>query len=230
MLTFSMCSHYISANRDRLAEHFGVDPRDYIFKPETYPGYLAPVIRLSVDNPASGQLEVAPAMFGMVPHWADIKLARQTYNSRSETTATKPAFRNAFKRRQFCIIPADAIYEPCYESGKAVRWQIRHVDDRPMGIAGIWETKSDGPEGRPLISFSMLTINADGHSLMQRFHKPDDEKRSVVFLHPDQYESWIHASIEEAPNFFTLYPADELVAFPAPNVAAVPKQGGLDLG
>lgn len=37
-------------------------------------------------------------------------------------------------------------------------------------------------------SFSMLTINAGKHPLMCRFHKPGDEKRSVVLLDPDNYE------------------------------------------
>jgi endonuclease YncB( thermonuclease family) len=51
-------------------------------------------------------------MFGMVPYWADTKLARQTYNARTETVATKPSFRNAFKRAQFCIVPANSFFEP----------------------------------------------------------------------------------------------------------------------
>lgn len=38
--------------------------------------------------------------------WADPKLARQTYNARTETVATRPSFRNAWQRKQFCIIPA----------------------------------------------------------------------------------------------------------------------------
>jgi putative SOS response-associated peptidase YedK len=215
-----MCANYIPTSRDQLAQYFGVDPREYEFKPETYPGYLAPMIRLSHDNPLSGQLEVVSAMFGMVPHWADVKLARQTYNSRSETTAVKPAFRSAWKRGQFCVIPVDSIYEPSYETGKPVRWRIRHADGRAMGVAGIWEFKADGPRGAPLLSFSMLTVNADDDPLMKKFHKPTDEKRSVVFLHPDQHESWIHSTPEQAPSFLKLYPADELTAAPAPRPTA----------
>jgi len=33
-----------------------------------------------------------------------------------------------------------------------------------------------------------LTVNADDHPLMKRFHKPNDEKRSVVIVPPTQYE------------------------------------------
>jgi putative SOS response-associated peptidase YedK len=73
------------------------------------------------SHEAPGELEIAPAMFGMVPHWADHKLARQTYNAHTETVARKPSFRRARKRMQFCIIPAANFFEPNYETSKPVR-------------------------------------------------------------------------------------------------------------
>jgi putative SOS response-associated peptidase YedK len=209
-----MCSNYIPASKKSLKEHFQVTPPDNDFKPETYPGYLSPVIRLDPDHPQ--QTECVPACFGMVPAWADLKLAKHTYNARSETVASKPTFRNAYKKRQLAIIPAEAFYEPNYETGKAVRWKIAHASGEPLGIAGIWEFRSKGPDGQPLISFSMLTINADDHPLMQRFHKPGDEKRMVVILHPDEYSSWLNAPIEQMPSFLTQFPAGELIAHPDP--------------
>jgi hypothetical protein len=72
-------------------------------------------------------------MFGMVPHWADLKLARQTYNARTETVAAKPSFRHAFKQGQFCVIPVASVYEPNYETGKAIRWEIADADGAPLG-------------------------------------------------------------------------------------------------
>lgn len=102
------------------------------------------------------------------------------------------------------------------ETGKPVRWEIGSADGAPLGIAGIWEHKQDGPNGLPLLSFSMLTINADGHPLMQRFHKPNDEKRMVVILHPDHYDDWLHCELDDAPAFFARYPAELLTARPAP--------------
>ncbi len=103
-------------------------------------------------------MEIAPAMFGMAPHWADVKLARQTYNARTETVGSKPSFRSAWKRKQFCIIPAANFFEPNYETGKPVRWRIERADGGPVAIAGIWEYRP----ADQLLSFSMLTINADG--------------------------------------------------------------------
>ena len=41
-------------------------------------------------------------------------------------------------------------------------------------------------------SFTMLTINADDHSLMNQMHKPNDEKRMMVMiLAEDTYEEWL---------------------------------------
>ena len=117
-----MCADYTPSRSDQIEQHFAVRPPQFDLPPEAWPGYMAPIIRTSHELP--GALEVAPACFGMVPHWADLKLARQTYNARTETVAQKPSFRNAWKRKQFCIIPADNFFETCYETGKPVRQRI----------------------------------------------------------------------------------------------------------
>jgi putative SOS response-associated peptidase YedK len=211
-----MCSNYRPSSRDQLQQHFNVAPPDSEYKAEAYPGYMAPLIRLPRTDAGPGERACALGMFGIVPHWAETKLARQTYNARTETVATKPSFRNAWKRRQFCIVPVASFYEPSYETGKPVRWEIGDPDGAPLGLAGIWEYKQDGPNGLPLLSFSMLTVNADGHPVMQRFHKPDDEKRMVVILEPDQYDDWLTCPAEDASSFFERYPAERLSAHAAP--------------
>src|SRR5688572_10296771 len=51
--------------------------------------------------------ELVQLKWGLIPSWAkDNKLAFQCLNARSETVATKPAFRAAYKSRR-CLIPAD---------------------------------------------------------------------------------------------------------------------------
>ncbi len=205
-----------------MQQHFGVQPTRQATKPEAFPGYLAPIIRLAEDG--SQEMECVAACFGLVPSWADMKLAKHTYNARTETVGEKPSFRSAFRKRQFCIIPADAIFEPSYETGRAVRWKITDIDDRPLAIAGIWDWRPNGGlDDQPLVSFSMLTINADDHPLMQRFHKPNDEKRMLVMLEPDAYTSWLHADAESVRSFFTPYPAEQLDAVTAPRAPALRK-------
>ncbi|TDY35075.1 SOS response-associated peptidase family protein [Janthinobacterium sp. 75] len=205
-----MCADYTPSRKEQIENHFGVRSPQFDLPPEAWPGYMAPILRGSHDDP--GELEIAPAMFGMVPHWADHKLARQTYNARTETVASKPSFRSAWKRKQFCIIPAANFFEPNYETGKPVRWRIERADGGPVAIAGIWEYRP----ADQLLSFSMLTINADGHPLMQRFHKPDDEKRMVMILDPDQYKGWLDGSLVTEEDVYRQYPAELLIAQPDP--------------
>lgn len=181
-------------------------------KSEAFPGHVAPI--RTNESRDDGVL----ATFGLLPHWARPELVRSTYNARSETAATKPSFRNAWKQGQFCIIPADAIFEPRYDSGRAVRWRITHRDGAPLGIAGLWESRPIGDGVQ--YSFSMLTISAAGHPIMQHMHKPEDEKRMVVILDPDDYADWLATTPERVLGWMRQYPAQWLSAEPAPRGGA----------
>lgn len=56
----------------------------------------------------------------------------------------------------------------------------------------------DKESGEVLMSFSMLTVNADAHPLMKRFHRPEDEKRSVVVINSNDFTKWLTATHEGA--------------------------------
>jgi putative SOS response-associated peptidase YedK len=210
-----MCSHYQGIKeRERYRLHFGVEP-PVDTKVDLWPGYLGSFVRrhplADVGDEAVPGLEALPGLFGLVPHWAtDTKIARNTYNARSETVAEKPSFRDAVKKQQRCIIPVEAIYETDWRSGKAVQARISSVDEDILGLAGLWSCWKS-PKGEDLYSYTMLTINADSHTLMKQFHKPTDEKRMVVVLPPDHYESWLDASCPMV-DFLQPYPADRLTA------------------
>ena len=144
-----------------------------------------------------------------------------------ETVASKPSFRNAWQRRQRCIVPVDHFFEPNYATGQAQRWAISHADGQQLGIAGIWEWRPGGPDSAPLLSFSMLTINADQHPLMRQFHRADEEKRMVVILEAHHYAQWLDGQLADAAQLCLPYPAEQLVARAAPLIrppALRPKQ------
>ena len=49
--------------------------------------------------------------WGLIPSWAkDPSIGSRTINARSESVATKPAFRSAFKARR-CLVPTSGFYE-----------------------------------------------------------------------------------------------------------------------
>lgn len=73
----------------------------------------------------------------------------------------------------------------------------------------------------------MLTVNADGHPVMGRFHRPGDEKRSVVVLEPAQFGAWLNADIRIAPGLLKVPDVGVLDAHEAPTAAHVGVTRGL---
>ncbi len=117
---------------------FGVDRPEGEVPPDLYPQYGAPFIWRKPDI-VELEREAQLGRFGLIPTWSeDLAIGRRTYNARSETAAEKPSFRDSWHRGRRCIVPAEAIYEPNWETGKAVRWRISRRDGQPMGIAGLW--------------------------------------------------------------------------------------------
>jgi putative SOS response-associated peptidase YedK len=207
-----MCSHYQAIKeRERCYREFGVYPPDEDGKFDVWPGYMASAIRrpqhCDVGDDAVPPRESFAGRFGLIPQWAtDPKAVRNTFNARSETVAVKPSFREAWKRGQRCIIPVDAFFEPDWRSGNAISTRISGAEGQALGIAGLWSWWKPA-SGDVIDSFAMLTINADGHALMENFHKPTDEKRMVVILPPERYQDWLEVPVEQTMEFMRAYPA-----------------------
>lgn len=210
-----MCSNYRPPKSEALAQ-YDIELPGFEYS-ECYPGSTGPFLASIAPS------KWLPGTFGLLPHWAKPKLAKMTYNARSETVAEKPSFRNAWRHRQLAVIPVQAFFEPCYESGKAVRWRIERADGKPFGLAGIWESRTT-KDGDPAWSFSMLTINADEHPVMHRFHKPGDEKRSVVVLEDDAWMAWLKAdSEEEVRGFLQQFDPGKFRAEADPRTTTLPR-------
>jgi putative SOS response-associated peptidase YedK len=104
-----------------------------------------------------------------------------------------------------------------------------------MGVAGLWGMWIDPKTGERMPTYTMLTVNADDHALYRRFHRPEDEKRMPVILHPADFDAWLNCSVEAAPSFMNQFPAELLEAEPkplAPRAKAkprpLPEAGNLD--
>jgi putative SOS response-associated peptidase YedK len=208
-----MCSNYRPVTRlDRLLTFFGVEYGKEEVERDVYPLGMAPFIRRSAEGQEGGRpaLVAEDGMFGLLPYFArEVQYGRRCYNARSETVARLPSFRDAWSRGQRCIIPAEAFYEPCYESGRAVRWRIWQDGDVPMGIAGVY-TEWRNPQGQRQFTFAMLTVAADDHPLMSRMHAPGEEKRMVVILDRADYLGWLSCDVKEAARYFRQWPGSLL--------------------
>jgi putative SOS response-associated peptidase YedK len=204
-----MCVQYLTTiNTDWVKTHFGLDLPASVAH-DVFPTYPGTIILKSHNT---GRTAIGPARFGLIPSWAkDEDFGRKTYNARSETINEKPSYKHAWSKRHYALALAEAFYEPCYESGKAVRTKIQQVNCEPMAIASIWDTWTEPETGELIVSFSMLTIEASKHPVMNRCHKPEDEKRTVVPLRPELFNDWLNATPETAQEILNLNSIPELM-------------------
>jgi putative SOS response-associated peptidase YedK len=162
--------------------------------------------------------ELVAGQFGLVPRWvksaSDAKLrSTKLVNARSETVTTSNNFRDAWLAGQRCIVPMMAFMEDDWRSGKAVPTRIARVDGKPMGVAGLWESWT-GADGEVIVSYTLLTVNANSHALMSRYQQPGNEKRMLAILNEGAADAWLSARPEKAREFMRAYPANWLTANP----------------
>lgn len=160
--------------------------------------------------------EIQAGVWGLIPPWSksivpkshDGKLL-STFNARAERMATAPTYRNAWAKSQRCLIPATWWGEPCWETGKAVQWGFWRADGDPWALAGLWDAWRPN-EGAEVLSYTMVTQNADKHPLLGRMHRLGDEKRAVVPIPREDWDTWLNGTPEQAQQLIRL-PATELI-------------------
>ncbi len=172
--------------------------------------------------------EVVAGQWGLVPHWvksaSDAKLrSPKLIHAKAETVSTTRAFHDAWIKGQRCIVPMAAFYEDDWREGKALPTRISRIDGQPMGAAGLWASWT-GADGETIVSFTLLTLNANNHALLRRYQQPGSEKRMPVILNEGAYGAWLTVRMEKAKEFMRQYSASWLAANPVENKAdKVPK-------
>jgi putative SOS response-associated peptidase YedK len=140
-----------------------------------------PVVRCGPD----GKRELVEMRWGLIPAWAkDPKTLPPMINARSESIASKPSFRTAYKSRR-CLIPASGYYEwQKRGAGPKQPFYFHASNDAPFAFAGLWEYWRP-PEGEPVISTAMVTraANAEFSSIHDRM--------PVAFLGAVEWDRWL---------------------------------------
>ncbi|HEX7661887.1 MAG TPA: SOS response-associated peptidase [Pseudonocardiaceae bacterium] len=105
--------------------------------------------------------------WGLVPHWAkDRSIGGRMFNARSDTVASKAAFRGSLARRR-CLVPADGWYEWRRDGRAKQPFYMTRRDGASIAFAGLWSTwrdpadTSDDP-ATLLVSCAILTTDAVG--------------------------------------------------------------------
>ena len=178
-----MCGRYrLSRRKQIIEEHFEAADwhDDWSPRYNIAPTQPLPVVR---QHPKEPVRQISLMKWGLIPNWArDTSIAGSTINAKSETAATKPAFRDPLKFRR-CLIPADGFYE----------WQRTPTSKQPycfevnngdlFAFAGLWDGWKDA-SGNWIKTCSILTTLPN--ALTSAVHD-----RMPVILHPDSYDLWL---------------------------------------
>jgi putative SOS response-associated peptidase YedK len=180
----------IFAAQDRLndlGEHFNVAPTQRI--------------AVVVERP-EGDRAVVGYRWGLVPSWTDrsAPVPTRMFNARSESMATKPAFRGLLAKHRL-IVPADGFYE--WHRGAGLDRQpyyIHRADGRPLALAGLWASWHDPEQPRdidPLRSATILTTVPN--AFLGQIHN-----RMPVILAEFDWDRWLDPTLTDATSLFEL--------------------------
>jgi putative SOS response-associated peptidase YedK len=183
---------------------------------------IAPTQKALVMASGEHGYEVKALRWGLIPSWAkDEKIGATTINARVETVVTKPAFRNAFKKRR-CLVPASGYFEWKGAAGSKQPYFIHDPKGDLLMFAGLWEAWRGSEADEWLRTFTIITgepgkVSGDIHD------------RQPVILPPDLWSVWCEGSPDEASATLAKAPEAELVYHPVPKAVGSPRNKGPEL-
>jgi putative SOS response-associated peptidase YedK len=178
-----MCGRYRLSRRKQIIEEYfdAADWQDdWSPRYNIAPTQSVPTIR---QHPKEPIRQISLMKWGLIPNWAkDSSIATGTINAKSETAATKPAFRDPLKFRR-CLIPADGFYE-WKRTGAAKQPYCFEVNNGDLSaFAGLWDGWKNA-EGQWIKTCSILTTTPN--AVTSAVHD-----RMPVILDPDSYDLWL---------------------------------------
>ncbi|MFZ6719913.1 SOS response-associated peptidase [Undibacterium sp. Ji49W] len=209
-----MCINFTPSTKTGLG-YFDVssNPLDE-WEGETWQDYDAPFIM----HDARGRRQALLGQYSMIPKSKIAPGVKRfsTMNARAETLGALRSYAPSWQTGKLCLVPMQHFFEPNYENGVAERWRIGLKDTTDFAVAGLFKEWPEA-DGSVSYSFTQITINADDHPLMSRFHKPGEEKRSLVIVPPEDFDEWLSCRDPEfARAFLRPYPAEHMVTEIAP--------------
>ncbi|QUQ70978.1 SOS response-associated peptidase [Kutzneria sp. CA-103260] len=145
--------------------------------------------------------------WGLVPTWSkDRNVGVKMINARSETAATKPAYRDSMARRR-CILPADGWFEWKRDGGAKEPFYITNPDDSSLAMAGLWTAWRDPnePDSPWLVTCAVLTTDAFGP--LAEIHE-----RMPLVLPRESFEQWLAPDKGSDDVAELLKPSQEIVS------------------
>jgi putative SOS response-associated peptidase YedK len=184
-----MCGRYRLSRRKQIVEDYfecASDEPDWTPRYNIAPTQPIPVVR---QHPKEPVRILSLMKWGLIPSWSkDASGAASMINARSETAATKPAFRDALKSRR-CLIPADGFYEWSRDGKTKQPFCFEVNDGQLFAFAGIWDRWVD-PSGNWIKTCSILTTTPN--DVTSAVHD-----RMPVIFEPDTYDLWLDPGMHD---------------------------------
>ncbi len=175
--------------------------------PGIFPGQNAPVIRDSED----GERELTVMHWGFVMPQKD-RAPKDVTNARDDKIQSSPFWKSSFQERR-CLIPASSFaeYHPTEKNEKGhklVVWFGLDGDEPrpPFAFAGLWRHWR-GNYRNELVEFDSYSIVT---TKPNEVVKPIHPTRMPVILKPDDHDTWLNGSAEDAIELARSYPAGEM--------------------
>lgn len=148
---------------------------------------IAPTEPIAVVTYENGKRHFRLMRWGLMPAWVkETDNFPTLFNARSETIASKPAFRSAARHRR-CLIPADWFYEWAHLGKTKMPYRIMRKDHKVFAMAGLWETYIH-PNGSEIDTATIVTTDANG--TVSALHN-----RMPVILDEKDFATWLDAEL-----------------------------------
>lgn len=206
--------------QSRYRDHFDtLEAGGWLPRFNVAPSLEMPVIQQERD----GTRRIVLARWGLIPHWCkDPASMQRPVNAKAETAASKPMFRDAFRRGRV-LVPADAFYEWRQAPGGKQPYAVAMRDGAPFGMAGLLE-RWQGPDG-DVWSFAVLTTEAN--ELVAPIHN-----RMPAIVAPEDYGRWLDpacADVAVLQKLLRPYPEELMRAYAVSKAVGNPANEGPEL-
>lgn len=194
-----MCGRYVAPNEAEIERAFGLTGEQAL-------QHLQKTIRelgerrfdvrptqrtILLYNREAGDIEKAQARWGFIPFWSkDEKPKHQPFNARSETAASQPMWRDAYRKAR-CLVPMLGWYEWKEVSpGQKQRYFMCRKDKAMIYSAGLMSDRTDHETGEKYYTCAILTRAAVGHLA-------DIHDRMPVIFSKEVGEDWLDPKLTD---------------------------------